>query len=199
MDMAIQFIQANIPLRLGFLLVSESDIDTCRTSGGDGCTFPPLNVGDAVDLTDLKGIKATTQAASLLIDSLIKEYGGMAALGFVDMLTSMWKGQSSLKDLVQIYVDFLGRSSIASGGEAVEKALAALAKDKTRDESDKSSTDVHYATSVEFALSKSIRPGMSFLNGLPLPDSPREMQKIFFEEQEHIMQLAASGVITDSK
>ena len=202
LDIAIQFIQANMPLRLGFLFVSDADIDNCKSSGGDACTFSPLDVGDAVDLPDLKGIRATTQAASLLINGLIQKYGGMAALGFVDMLVSTWKGQSSLKDLVEIYVDFLRRSSIASDGKAVEYALSVLAKSTAkRDEVDNRSADilVHYANSVDFALSKAVRPGMSFLNGLPLPDSPRETQKIFFEEQNHIMQLAANGKITDSK
>lgn len=198
-DVAIQFIQSNMPIRLGFLFVSDADIDTCKSSGREGCAFPPLDVGDAVDLSDIKDIKATTQAASLLIDSLIQKYGGMAALGFVDMLTSTWRDKSSLKDLVEFYVDFLGRSSIASRDEAVENALVTLAKDTTREESDNKSTDVHYTSSVEFALSKSILPGMSFLNGLPMPESPQGMQKIFFEEQNHVMQLAASGAITDYK
>ena len=202
LDIAIQFIQANLPIRLGFLFVSNSDIDTCKASSdGEKCLFPPLDIGDAVDLSDIKDIKATTKSVSLLVDKAIEKYGGMTTLGFLDMLLSTWKGgKSSLKDLVEIYIDFLRRSQlIGSSSGAIEDALAALGKDTTRDPDDKKSAFVDYSMAVDFAVNKSIRPGMSFLNGLPLPDSPQEMQRIFFEEQNHIMQLAMSGAITDNK
>lgn len=202
LDIAIQFIQANLPIRLGFLFVSDSDIDTCKAaSDEEQCSFPPLDIGDAVDLSDIKDMKATTKAVSLLVDKAIEKYGGMATLGFLDMLLSTWKGgKSSLKDLVEIYIDFLRRSQvIGSSSGAIEDALAALSKDTTRDPDDKKSAFVDYSMAVDFAINKSIRPGMSFLNGLPLPDSPQEMQRIFFEEQNNIMQLAMSGAITDNK
>jgi hypothetical protein len=206
LDMAIQLIQANLPIRLGFLFVSETDIESCKaaaSSNGDGddsCFFPPLDIGDAVDLSDVKGIAATTKAASLLVENLVQKHGGMASLGFVDMILSTWKGKSSLKDLVELYVDFLRRSQlIGTSSGAVEDALAVLSKDTTRDPGDMKSTYVDYAMAVEFAVNKSIRPGMSFLNGLPLPDSPQDMQRAFFEEQNNVMQLAMSGAITDTK
>ena len=202
LDIAIQFIQANLPIRLGFLFVSNSDIDTCKASSDEEeCLFPPLDIGDAVDLSDIKDIKAMTKAVSLLVDKAIEKYGGMATLGFLDMLLSTWKGgKSSLKDLVEINIDFLRRSQlIGSSSGAIEDALAALGKDTTRDPDDKKSAFVDYSMAVDFAINKSIRPGMSFLNGRPLPDSPQEMQRIFFEEQNYIMQLAMSGAITDNK
>ena len=41
LDIAIQFIQANLPIRLGFLFVSNSDIDTCKASSDEEkCLFP---------------------------------------------------------------------------------------------------------------------------------------------------------------
>ena len=208
LDMAIQLIQANLPIRLGFLFVSETDIDSCKAAvssngsgdGDDSCFFPPLDIGDDVDLSDVKGITATTKAASLLVENLVQKHGGMASLGFVDMMLSTWKGKSSLKDLIEIYVDFLRRSQlIGTSSGAVEDALLVLGNDTRRDPDDMKSTYVDYAIAVEFAVNKSIRPGMSFLNGLPLPDSPQDMQRTFFEEQNNIMQLAMSGAITDTK
>jgi len=202
LDIAIQFIQASLPIRLGFLFVSNSDIDSCKAANYDPkCSFPPLDLGDAVDLSDIKDTKATTKAVSLLVDKLIEKYGGMASLGFLDKVLSTWKGgKSTLKDLVEIYIDFLRRSQlIGSSSGAIEDALSTLSKDTTRDPGDTKSTFVDYSMAVDFAIGKSLRPGMSFLNGLPLPDSPQEIQRVFFEEQNNVMQLAMNGAITDTK
>ena len=51
--------------------------------------------------------------------------------------------------------------------------------------------------SLQFARVKNIRAGMSFLNGIPLPDDPGGVQKLFAKEQQHIMELVMSGDISN--
>ena len=63
--------------------------------------------------------------------------------------------------------------------------------------------NVTYESAVQFAVDKLIKPGMTFFNGLPLPDSPESfgagINEILQYEQRHIMDLAMKGVITDTK
>jgi hypothetical protein len=56
-----------------------------------------------------------------------------------------------------------------------------------------------YGRAVRFAADKAISPGMSFLNGKPLPtDAEDSISSFFAEEQKHVFGLIMKGEITDT-
>jgi len=101
----------------------------------------------------------------------------------------------SLFDLFTIHTEILLALQLAITRDPLED----VAEDLQVNEDD---SKFSYGKTVMFAASKGIQPGMSFINGRPLPTSEKEAEKlgtIFNEEQQLVFKMIVTEEITDTK
>ena len=155
-------------------------------------------------IQDLKTIPATTQAVhrllSKMVDDLSLDNPG-AGSAYVEYLLSNL-GEKSLSsdgpltmyDLIEVHGSLMVGLQLGSEADGIEDAFDLF--NSKEDDNALSS----YGMTLRFAVDKGLRPGMSFLNGRPLPsdeEHANEVNQIFAEEQQYVFGMIMNGKITD--
>ena len=211
-NLGTQLMQASYPARIGLLLASESDIQHClqwmSTNDGDddeSCPVSPIFRAPApTTITDLQSIPATTHAIHrLLVTFTVDENTEMGTMfQFCDFLfLSILDEQKdsvepiSMYQLLLIYGKYIAAMGARSESQGIDDGFQLLLRDES------TITSYSYGRSVRFAVDKRLKPGMSFMNGRPLPTDPGAndaISTVFGEEQNYIFGLIVNGEITDS-
>jgi hypothetical protein len=206
-----QLVQNSYPARIGILMVSETDLQSCshwsaQNAKNDACPSPPL-FHDIVpkSIQDLKSIPATSHAVHRLMTRFAQEYDDHrqpgALLAYVEYLFSYLhqprdtsSPSLSMYDLVSIHGNLLEGMRLSSSDEGEQEAFDFLV------EKEDESGPFVYGKALRFALDKGLKPGMSFLNGRPLPkeEDSSAINTMFTQEQNHIFGMIMRGKITDS-
>ena len=184
-----QLLNSQFPLRLGVLIVNNEDV-----SKGGASAPESWNNGDR---------NFNARDAFLLLQHISKKYGGMAAISCLIQVSNdiaELGGGMSVKEYVGSHVSLMMDMGAISNGQNVQNEMEALLEQGNSD----ISKDINYEAAVQFAVDKLIQPGMSFLNGLPLPDDSNMeafgagVNEILSYENNSIMKLVMKGVITDT-
>jgi len=198
-DVAAQLLNSQFPLRLGVLIVDNYDV----SNGTPSAPFT-WNRGER---------PFHSRDSFLLMHHITKKYGGMAAISCLLRVlndTSDLEDKLSVGNYIGMHVALLAAMNVIGSGreDLVQKEMEDLLKagesEGLGSKANDSKKEPKYENAVQFALDKMIHPGMSFLNGIPLPES-NDMRSfgmgvndILQYEQRHIMELAMKGVITDT-
>jgi hypothetical protein len=223
-----QQLQQQFPVRMGVLAVSAEDITKCQewiqtqesspeegsapcptttTADGDD-EFSWLDKDFAPSTKELKDIPVTARDIHRLYAYVAERYKDQREILVAyenymgPSLTNNppSNGQfTSIYDAFHIHSTFLTSSHVLSSAPApadIAKELMAMEEDCSGD------SDFCYGKAVRFAVDKGLKPGMSFLNGRPLPVEAEEnagerVGQIFMEEQNVIFGMVMSNDITD--
>ena len=211
--LATQLIQGQFPARLGLLIVDPNDVNKCaewlaETQPDDDVPCPEIKslfaLDSMPDLEMLDSMEATTQAAYYFLRYVVANYSMMAPsylqywLSTIAHYKETKEDTLTMKDLIMIHEQLMSGMQVMSSDEAIAEGKAILVAGE--DVGDEPS----YGMAVRFAASKALQPGMSFLNGRPLPsaedgNSQNKIGQVFMDEQNHIVKLVMSGVITDNR
>lgn len=210
-----QLMQSQFPVRMGVLIVNEQDLDTCieRITSDEAfsdesvaCPVAPLFSKPPKSLDDLEALPATTQAIHKLLTSVCKAHvGDGVCSAYMEYLVPTLEQTMeelgdlplTMKDLVSAHASLMNAMQVSSESQASKEGFRMLTEADTGDEASS------YGDALRFALNKAIVPGMSFINGRPLPSASDEggqekIGQVFMEEQQHIMQMIMEGEITDN-
>ena len=207
-DFAMKLVQSQYPARVGLVIVDSQDLEKCRSwlqqndedkTADQPCPVEPSILKDDDDLTKTKG---TAHAFHRLLNLFLSEYGSLgASLPFVEYYFNYIEEQFentdtvTMEDLVRIYSTLLEMMGVGTS-EAVRKdAEKALLASETDSSSENQNV---YGKSLRFAAERGLRPGMSFLNGRPLPEGTDGIHKTFSDEHKSLMNMIMTGELTDS-
>ena len=192
-DLASSLLQSSYPVRSGFLLVDAKDLEECASGS---CSSTPV-LERKLPKAQLKDIPATAKAVHRLVrwfQDEFSQYAG-ALSAYVDYLIAGIEDADqgmSLFELLRIHGNLLDGMDLMNPEEAQEEAIDVLG-----------TVDDAYEKSLQFAVEKRLRTGMSFLNGVPLPvsqkDADESLSKTFQKEQQLVFGKVMNGEITDSK
>lgn len=187
LSVAAQLMNSQVPLRIGVLIVNENDV-----ANGLASPHPSWNDGQR---------RFHARDSSLILRFLAKEFGGLTSFSCLVQMSHMSDTDITVSEYIDKHVAFLNEMGVVQG-MGVRYNLEAIVKSGKIDSVTKR-IDITYEQAVSFASDKLIAPGMSFFNGLPLPDaSDREsfgaaVNEIFSYEQQNIMELVVKGIISD--
>ncbi|KAL7540042.1 hypothetical protein ACHAXR_009809 [Thalassiosira sp. AJA248-18] len=194
LDAVGQLMNSQFPLRLGVLIVNDDDV-----SNGSPSPPAPWNNGDR---------HFHARDSSLLLKYISKAFGGMAAISCLihSSHAAAESGEISVREYIGIYLSVLIEMGVIHSGQKqhLQQEIEVILESGTTG-TDTKPNDVNYEAAVQFAADKLVRPGMSFFNGIPLPDGSNMesfgagLNEILQYEQRHIMNLAMKNVITDTK
>lgn len=189
-----QLMNSKFPLRLGVLLVNGEDLL-------NGSASPPeeWNGGERI---------FHARDTTLILKHIAKEFGGMAAISCLMHMTEYVAqyGAMSVKEYLNLHIQFLGEMRVLQDHSPriqIQNEIITLLE-KGTDEASSKLNEVTYESALQFAVERLIKPGMTFLNGLPFPDSSKMdsfrtgVNDILQYEQRYIMGLVIKGVITDT-
>ncbi|KAL3809942.1 hypothetical protein ACHAXA_011384 [Cyclostephanos tholiformis] len=181
-----QLIRGQFPLRLGVLIVNDEDV-----SRGSALPPEPWHGGER---------NFHARDAFLLLRHIKRKYGSMIAISCLLQISYKISESNaiSVKEYVDLHVSLLMEMRVINNAQNEKYEMEAILG--TSDTNAEPNV-VNYESSVQYAIDKLIRPGMSFFNGIPMPDGSRfeaGVNKILQYEQHHIMDLIMSGVITDT-
>ena len=195
----MQLMQSQYPIRFGFIFASEDDLKTCRgiISKGDkeDCEDIAISGEDISNEKIFMKKIAKTESTFLMLQSVSRSFGSMAALSYFYMLLeSIQKRKGvSLKnsELIDIHMQIFQKMGIPTNG-VKHHIIQVITNDKTE-------LGESYAKSVKFAVVKNIHPGSAFVNGIPLPlTGPQEVHSIIGTETQTIMAMVATQQITNT-
>ena len=204
-----QLAQQEFPARLAMVVVSQTDVDTCTQfiAGGKACPVSTdhwLNNENTPTIDELREIKATTRDIHRLYAYMRQTFAnnGQALVMYQLYLPASLRrnlpsnGQFySLFDIFTIHNELLLALRMVSTKDRLEDIAEAL-------QMDEEDSAYPYGKALMFAANKGITPGMSFVNGRPLPtneDASEKVQKIFNEEQTLVFKMIMNEEITDTK
>lgn len=185
-----QLLRGSFPLRLGVLFVNDDDVAHKSASSPE-----PWKGGDRM---------FHARDSLFIYRHISKRFGAMASIScFIQVMYNVNEKQvTSAIEYVAIHLSFLVEMNVIEYGQSDREQSEMLAL--LRDSEESTLNDITYESAVQFAVDKAIRPGMSFFNGLPLPDGSNSalfesgINEILQYEQRHIMGLIMTGVITDT-
>jgi hypothetical protein len=217
LTLGLELIQSSFPIRIGVLIVSESEVAECAAwlssiahqpsssdDAKDPCPVNPL-IPHAPSLpptrAQLTQWPASAQAVHRLVEHFATEHSeGGATMAYVEyIMTELGQQREevvwTLDDLVKLHgtiVMGMGLQRADEGEAEAYEVLTTPNKDYTE----------RYGRALRFAAEKKIRPNMSFLNGRPLPEEATEddesLGKALQEEQQYIFGMIVNGKITDN-
>jgi hypothetical protein len=204
-----QLAQQEFPARLAMVVVSQTDVDTCTQfiAGGKACPVSTdhwLNEDHTPTIDELREIKATTRDIHRLYAYMRQTFAnnGQALVMYQLYLPASLRrnlpsnGQFySLFDIFTIHNELLLALKMVHTKDRLEDIAEAL-------QMNEEDSVYPYGKAVMFAANKGIKPGMSFVNGRPLPtneDASEKVQKIFNEEQTLVFKMIMDEEITDTK
>jgi len=204
-----QLVQQEFPARLAVVVVSQKDVDTCvqLMAGDKACPVSTdhwLNQDHPPSIDELKEIKATTRDIHRLYAYMRQTFvNNSQALVMYQLYLPASLRQNppsdgnfySLFDIFTIHSEILVALKMVHTRDRPEDIAEALQMNKE--------DSIHsYERAVIFAANKGIKPGMSFINGRPLPmneDESDKVQKIFNEEQSLVFKMIMNEELTDTK
>ncbi|KAL3941556.1 MAG: hypothetical protein SGBAC_004109 [Bacillariaceae sp.] len=207
-----QLAQSNFPARMGKLVVDAHDIRVCENWIKENNPGPDepcptikswLDTGDIPDtLTKMEHTKAEPRDVYRCYLYMAKKYKGQSDI-FIKydqmfgptLRGNAGKGYVSLYILLNVHAGILQDLGLVGEKDPILKVAKAVLEVTKDDE---------YGKVVRFAVEKGLRPGMSFLNGRPMPDvgekdARENVSKLIMEEQEEIFGMIYSGEITDTQ
>jgi hypothetical protein len=204
-----QLAQQKFPVRLAIVVVSQTDIDDCNQFSRDGKPCPVskdywLDRDDLPNVDELKKIKLTTRDIHRLYAYMRQKFADRSDVLIPYQLylgSSLRQNPPSNKDFYSLYDLFTIHNQILLGLQIVSTGIPLEEIVESLQENEEDSK-MSYGKAVLFAVDKGIKPGMSFINGRPLPtneDDAEKLQKIFGEEQEVVFKMIMEKQITDSK
>ena len=229
--LAGQLLQNQYPVRLGLLIVSKADIDACsewmstaKPDEDEPCPkrevdafldFERATTSSIPTTEQLQEMPATARVAHRLLAHTSSEYPSHIVGAYQEYLSASISQSFQQKradverlsvfDLIRIHVQLLQALQVVDSLSVSEVVRALLdMEEENRDNiSDGDSKDLSYLKAVRFAVDKGLKPGMSFLNGIPLPDSSddsadEKLGEAFMNEQNHIFKMIMKNEITDS-
>lgn len=208
-DLIAQLAQQDFPARLAMVVVGQKDVDTCTQLIADrkGCPVPTdywLNDDHPPTVDELKGMKATTRDIHRLYAFMRQTFphNGRALVMYHLYLSATLQRKDpsngqfiSLYDLFTVHNEMLQALQMSRKKDSIEDVAEAL-------QLNEEDAMYSYGKAVMFAVNKGIKPGMSFINGRPLPvndDESEKVQKIFSEEQAFVFNMIMTGELTDTK
>jgi hypothetical protein len=231
--LAAQLLQSQFPVRVGLLIVSEKDIAACAewvetTQPADGVACPmtepdplldmPRDTPSVVPTTEqLKDMPATARVVHRLLSYMLSEFSHMPHMmgPYQDYLSqyassgfqrkSANDDRLSVVELLNFHTQLLQQLQVGGANNVADVVRGMLdmeeeSRDNTDDEDPK---NLIYGKAVRFAVDKGLKPGMSFLNGIPMPAGSDEnsmdlLSSLFMGEQNRIFQMIMKHEITDS-
>jgi len=203
LDLTMKLMQNQYPVRLGLVIVDEDDVQKCKTwlqEEEREASMPcPLDAPILKADDSLSDTPATARAVHRLIDFFLREYGEQpgASTAYVEYLISYvteeleTNGKLTMAALLNVHGSLLEMMGLVGPGDSKAEAKAALLKN----EKDLLSGTNVYGKGLRFAVERGLSPGMSFLNGRPLPDDEEGTHKVFSEEQQYLMGMIMNGQI----
>ena len=204
-----QLAQQEFPIRLAMVVVSQSDVDACTQLFFDGkpCSLSEnkwLDLDDSPSIDELKQIKLTTRDIHRLYAFMRQSFAHRSEIliPYQSYLGSnLRQSPPSNMHFYSIYDLFTVHNKILLGLQIISAPISIeeIAEFLQENEED---SKLSYEKAVMFAVEKGIKPGMSFINGRPLPidmGDADKFQTIFSEEQELVFKMIMEKQITDSK
>jgi UDP-glucose:glycoprotein glucosyltransferase len=209
LKLAMQVMSAGYPARTGILIVNKDQVRECakwvvdnNIEEGIACPMGPVLKSKPASMDDLASIKASTQAVHSLLANFARAHGdqGDGALqAYAEYLFEYISnekakkdgGDLSMRDLVAIHGSLLAGLNIRSEKEGELEAFDALLEGEQERE------DFSYAKALRFAVDRALSPGLSFINGRPMPTDGHGAAEIFRAEQGFIVNSVIAGEITD--
>ena len=204
-----QLAQQEFPVRLAIVVVSQTDVDDCVQFSRDGKPCPVskdywLDRDDLPNVDELKNLKLTTRDIHRLYAYMRQKFADRSDVLIPYQLylgSSLRQNPPSNKDFYSLYDLFTIHNQILLGLQIVSTRIP-LEEIVISLQENEEDSKMSYGKAVMFAVDKGIKPGMSFINGRPLPtneDDAEKLQKIFGEEQEVVFKMIMEKQITDSK
>lgn len=208
MNLVLQLIQSQYPARLGLLLIDKDHLQDCAAflakeenlDAETPCPVKPI-VDYHMKIDEMEIEPVGTQAVQRLLIMAQRDmqgYPGTVKTYFEYMLGAIRKAHDggalfSLKDLLDMHGRLYEGLHVGKANEARADAVKNLLLE------DENGDYLKYGHAVRFAVERGLKPGMSFLNGRPLPTDimDESINRIFGEEQNHVLQLVLQGEITD--
>jgi UDP-glucose:glycoprotein glucosyltransferase len=207
LNLGLQLMQAAYPVRIGLLFVDTEHFQECSTflskqgtTTSEPCPIPTLF--DTKSKLDISKAKATSQTVHLLILTALRDLraypGGIFT--YIEYIMSFLRDARSNSESVSIgqLLDFHGKLyqslNLKSAEQAVSDATTIMKA------GDKNDDVMAYGHSIKFAVQRGLKPGMGFVNGRPLPANTADegINRLFGQEQNHVLSLISHGKITDT-
>ena len=189
LSVAAQLMNSQVPVRIGVLIVNGNDV-----INGIASPHPSWNDGQR---------RFHARDASLILRFIAKEFGGLTSFSCLLQISQDISSDTdiSVSEYIDKHVALLNEMGVVQG-MGVRNSLEAIIKSGEIDSVTKR-IDITYEQAVSFASEKLIAPGMSFFNGLPLPDASdiesfgAAVNEIFSYEQQNIFEMVTKGTISD--
>ena len=209
-----QLAQQQFPARLGLVVACKDDIAACtewvrsgKATDDQPCPVEKdfwLNQDEPLPLDKLKTIKATARDFHRIYAYMRETFADHSEILIPYELylgPSMERNPPNNGEFYSVFDLLSTHNELMSGLQMAQFVLPVeeIARALQENEEDSKQT---YAKSVRFAVDKGLQPGMSFINGRPLPtdaDDTDKLQQIFGEEQQLVFGMIMDQRITDTK
>lgn len=203
----MRLFQSQVPVRLGVLMVDNNDDITER-----GISSEKESKADQTLLT--------TELVLETLRMVKDEFGTSLSINFlsnilqvlqnyeqnIDEQQSAMSIDTYLMATLDFFSNYFSRMNMMGGGRGDTPFHS---KQELRDFLEekgywkKSTSSEMYTNGVKFATSKGLKPGMAFLNGIPLvssssPSHQEDNIKIFQDEHSNIINMVATGELNDN-
>ena len=197
LGLLMQMMQSGSPMRVGIVFASNKDIEACRDhlhlDGGKDDDCVQSNIVSLQDEKIILESKVTAEMIMKILQHVVKTYGKTIGFPYLFLLSESVQKGMTVQDVVGVHTQVLMRIG-APVDDPMSDIVTAIQVEVPVD----SKAD-RYAKAVKFAVMKNIRPGMAFVNGIPLPSkSPQDCQTILMEEMQRLVGMMHTEKITDS-
>jgi hypothetical protein len=209
-----QLAQQQYPARLGVVVASKEDIVACTewVRSGKAAFDQPCPIGkdhwlsldDPPPLDKLKTIKATARDFHRMYAYMRETFADQSEILIPYELylgSSMERNPPNNGEFYSVFDLLSTHNELLSGFQMTQLIFPVEEIARALQENEEDSKQ-SYAKAVRFAVDKGVKPGMSFINGRPLPmdaDDADKLQQIFAEEQQLVFGMIMDQRITDTK
>ena len=200
LGMIFQLTQNGMPIRVGVLYATEEDIEHCKNhlkaenDDTGNCLSEAENLDIASrDNTSILAGKISTEDIMKIHQQVMKMYGKSIGFPYLYLILNELKSGMTVSDFIEVH------SKVLDSMGAPKYEPVNIITDAIRMEHPSDSKIENYSKAVKFASAKNVRPGMAFVNGIPIPtDSPGDSHNVLMEEMQRIVDMMMSGRITDT-
>ena len=197
LQLVFQLMQGMYPVRFGVLFTTNDDIHECQqVLTADGidenkyCLEKKRNGSDE----SIENQIASAHAVFTLVQHVKENYGGMVAANYIyGLLQTLMKEnltEVKMNNLVKFHNQSLARMQLRVDKDDLLSELRNMESNKS----------VSYEKATRFAITKNIKPGMAFFNGIPFSiNEPSKAESIIQDEINRLLGLIMQGSITNSR
>jgi hypothetical protein len=209
-----QLAQQQFPARLAVVVASQEDIDACsewiragKAKDSQACPVDKnawLTKEDPPSDADLKALKVTARDFHRMYAYMRHAFADQSEVLIAYKMylePSLQQDPPSNGEFYSVYDLLAVHSELLLGLRLAQFKLPVQEIARALQENEEDSK-LSYANAIRFAVDKGLKPGMSFLNGRPLPtneDDAEQLQTIFTEEQQLVFGMIMEQKITDEK